>query len=199
MSHSNISIHTLMPVFEAAGVLKSLPRSGWRRIGIPNGESVADHSYRLSIMAALIAPRLGLDPEKAVRLALFHDLPEARAGDVTPAEGVTPSVKHAREATALSEIVANAPDGSVVYDWWREYVCHATAEARFVHELDKLEMALQTLDYERTEGVDLQEFWQSARAALEEPTLIEFYDWLYQQRPCNLRPVTATAPASSPK
>jgi len=195
LSLSNIPIQTLMSVFEAAGALKKLPRSGWRRIGIPNSESVADHSYRLSVMAALIAPRLGLDPEKAVRLALFHDLPEAGAGDVTPAEGVTPLVKHAREATALSEIVANAPDGSVIYDWWREYVCHATAEARLVHQLDKLEMALQALEYERAESVDLEEFWQSARAALDEPSLIEFYDWLYQQRPRDRRPPGETPPS----
>lgn len=142
-------------------------------------------------MAALIAPRLGLDPEKAVRLALFHDLPEARTGDVTPAEGVAPSVKHAREAEALSNIVASAPEGPVIYDWWREYVCQVTPEARLVHQLDKLEMALQALEYERAEGVDLEEFWQSARAALGEAALIEFYDWLYQQRPTGRRPLTS--------
>ncbi|HLH71944.1 MAG TPA: HD domain-containing protein [Chloroflexota bacterium] len=189
MSYSKVPFQTLMPILEAAGALKNLRRSGWRRVGLPNGESVADHSYRLSIMATLIAPRLGLNAEKAVRLALFHDLPEARAGDVTPAEGVSPNVKHAREAVALSEIVANAPNGSVIYDWWREYVCQATPEARLIHQLDKLEMALQALEYEREEGVDLEEFWQSARAALCEPTLIEFYDWLYQQRPLDRRPV----------
>ncbi len=165
-----------------AGRLKRLKRAGWVRVGIPEPESVADHSYRLGIMALLIGPRLGLNVDRMLRLALVHDLAEARVGDLTPADGVLPADKRAMEEAALAEIVTGLPEGSDVLDLWREYDAGQTPEAKIVRQLDKLEMALQALEYERGSGRDLTEFWQSARAAISEPLLAELFDRLLAMR-----------------
>jgi len=43
--------------------------------------SVAEHLQRVTIIAYLLAKEMGLDSEKAMVMATFHDLPEARTGD----------------------------------------------------------------------------------------------------------------------
>ena len=178
------------------------------RVGVPHPESVADHSYRLAVMCLLIGPRLGLNADAMIRLALLHDLAEARVGDLTPVDRVTSEEKRQREAVAFAEIVEGLPEGLALDDLWREYEAGATPEARIVRQLDKLEMALQALEYERQFGARrvgrgavraarrgrrasagepgeswADEFWATARAALTEPLLIQFYDYLWGQRP----------------
>ena len=76
--------------------LKHTPRTGWVRTGVPEPESIADHMYRTALMALLYAPP-DVDRNRAVAMALCHDLAEAIAGDITPFDGVTPTDKHARE------------------------------------------------------------------------------------------------------
>jgi 5'-deoxynucleotidase YfbR-like HD superfamily hydrolase len=162
-------------------------------------------------MALLFGPRLGLNVDKMIRLALIHDLAEARVGDLTPADRVSSAEKRERERIAFAEIVEPLPEGRVLDDLWREYEAGASPEARVVRQLDKLEMALQALEYERQYGRHLDrarprarrrgsadsrpergaveidgwanQFWDSARGALTEPLLIEFYDYLYALRP----------------
>src|SRR3954453_4922723 len=64
------------------GVLKRLRRSGWWHAGIRDPESVAEHSLRVSQLAALIAAEEGGDPARAALLALWHDSQETRTGDL---------------------------------------------------------------------------------------------------------------------
>lgn len=193
---------------EAAGRLKDLKRAGWVRVGIPSPESVADHSFRVAVMALLFGPRLGLNVDKMVRLALIHDLAESRVGDLTPTDRVTSVEKRELESLAFAEIVDGLPEGSALVDLWREYAEEATAEARAVHQLDKLELALQALVYELQYGRKLEkmrspsippapgrssrrratqnwadQFWASARTALTDPLLVQFYDDLQALRP----------------
>ena len=185
MGHETDPVAGLLPVLEAAGTLKGLKRAGWVRVGLPDPESVADHSYRVALLALLIAPRLGLDADRAVRLALLHDLPEARVGDLTPVDGVSRPDKRAQEAAALAEIAAGLPERPALEALWHDYEEAASPEARLVRQLDKLEMALQALEYEQTSGKNLEEFWASARAALTEPLLVLLCERLAAQRPAS--------------
>lgn len=181
----NLSNHLdhLIKTIEEAGRLKSLKRAGWVRVGLPEVESVADHSYRVALLALLLGPRLGLDPGQMMRIALIHDLGEARLGDITPADQIPVGEKHAREAVAFGEVVGNLPEASALFDLWREYAQSSSPEARAVRQLDKLELAFQALEYERRFRCRLDEFWASVRAALTEPLLIEIFEQLGRQRP----------------
>src|SRR5215211_6208040 len=68
--------------------LKRLDRTGWTLRGLPNGtESVASHSFGVSVTAMLLADKLAahgvsVDVEKVLRMALLHDWAEARVGDM---------------------------------------------------------------------------------------------------------------------
>jgi putative hydrolase of HD superfamily len=64
------------------GVLKRLRRAGWWHVGVPDPESVAEHSLRVAQLAALIASEEGGDPARAAYLGMWHDSQETRIGDI---------------------------------------------------------------------------------------------------------------------
>ena len=65
--------------------LKTTKRTGWVRQGVHHPESIADHMYRMSLMAMISSYGDGtLDTNKCIQLALIHDLAESKVGDITP-------------------------------------------------------------------------------------------------------------------
>lgn len=167
--------------------LKLEPRRGWRRLGIKDCESVADHSWRLALMAMLYADLLGLDAGKAMRIALLHDLPEARTGDSMPGEW-TSAQKHAREARALRALLKPLPPKlrRAWFTAWQDYEDGRSPEARLVAELDKLEMVAQGLAYERrgrARAQDFAGFWATAERAITSPAMRSRREALQAQRP----------------
>ncbi|MCX8200250.1 MAG: HAD-IB family phosphatase [Candidatus Micrarchaeota archaeon] len=68
-------------VYEA-GMLKYTPRSGWAHIQVDSPESVAEHVFRASVIAYLLAVEEGEDPCKCASALVMHELGECRIGDV---------------------------------------------------------------------------------------------------------------------
>ncbi|CRK30751.1 hypothetical protein BN1708_015854 [Verticillium longisporum] len=126
-------------------------------------ESVADHSHRMTFMA-LLAPQ-NLDQAKVVKMCLVHDLAETVVGDITPADGVSREEKTHREEAAMHWMTTHWGDfGREVHHLWIEFEAGLTPEGEFAQDLDKLEMMLQALEYERDAelAVDLGEFFAVA-------------------------------------
>lgn len=169
-----------LPFFHLLERLKTTKREGWRRFGIDRGESIADHMYRMSIITMLCPPALArrLDIAKCTRMALVHDMAESLVGDITPVDGVSKVEKSRREAETMDYICAKLlgrVDGGEaaqsMRDVWQEYEDDKTAEAHFVHDVDKIELLLQMLEYERSNAgkIDLGEFsWVSKRIVTPE-------------------------------
>jgi putative hydrolase of HD superfamily len=160
------------------GRLKRLPRTGWLDRDVPTAEteSVADHSFRTALLAwlgALLAEP-ALNAERVLKLALIHDLAEALTGDDPPyAVGEIPdrdetdarrafleqrhvrdparaAAKQAAEDAAMRELIADLPPTltAELQDLWAEYQAHASPEARFVKQADRLETYLQAREYQ---------------------------------------------------
>jgi putative hydrolase of HD superfamily len=148
--------------------IKDRPRRGWLRAGVARPESVADHAWGVA-MLALLAPAPGVDRARAVELALLHDVCEAAVGDLVPGEYASREAKLAVERAGLEEMLRGAPSAlrARVLDAFDELARDATPEARFVHAMDKVEMALQARRYEdRGVASDaLASFRASARAS----------------------------------
>ena len=140
---------------EAIG-LKEIVRAGWVRAGIGTPESVADHSWGMALLAIVLCPD-DLDRERVLALAIVHDLAEVRVGDITPDE-MPRDVKRERERIAAAGMLREHP---TLWALWEDYEQARSREAKFVHELDKLEMGLQALRYGAPE-----EFLESARAGI---------------------------------
>lgn len=143
-------IGKIMGFLKEAGRLKETYRFSEAE-ALKEKESSAAHSWRLSLMAILVAKelRLEIDMEKALKIAIVHDVGEAIAGDVDYRlihEGkITKEEKHAAELAAIHKLEHMLPEslGAEIYTLWKEYEEHATREARFIKALDKLE----TLSY----------------------------------------------------
>ncbi|WJX96743.1 hypothetical protein P8452_77908 [Trifolium repens] len=152
--------------------LKTAKRSGWVGRNVRNPESIADHMYRMSLMA-LIAPDVpGLDRNKCIKMTILHDIAEAMfIGDISQLDGMSKAEKSGREQAALEYMcnmlgVEEGSRGKEISELWMEYGANSSPEAIFVKDLDKVEMILQALDYEdeapEYEAIDLGEFFQSA-------------------------------------
>lgn len=102
------SLDGLISFAYEAGHLRRLPRAGWTLAGVPNGESVAEHSFRVAVLAYLIASEEGANAEHAAVLGLFHDLPETRTGD-TPSVG-WPYVRLVDPREVIADQVAVLPE-----------------------------------------------------------------------------------------
>ena len=125
--------------------LKKLPRSGWKiKLGLNNSESVAEHSYMMAVMAMVISDMKLLNSEKVIKMSILHDWAESKIGDFMPDEIISDK-KSELENYAMAEILESLPP-KIRYEYqemWNEFLIRDTPEARLVHELDKLEMALQ--------------------------------------------------------
>jgi putative hydrolase of HD superfamily len=161
----------LLATFVEAIFLKQLFRQGWLKAGVPREvcESVAEHSFGVALLAMFTADEgtLGVDRERTVRMALVHDLGEVYAGDMIPADAVPAQEKHRLEAQAVEKIFSKLPHGDRYQGLWEEYERNETPEARLVHDLDRLEMALQALVYEEQGAPDLDIFFISAKQAVQ--------------------------------
>jgi len=164
----------LIESFVQLAHLKQLYRQGWLRRGIADQhcESVADHVFGTVMLATLLAAERDLDPTRVVLMALVHDLGEAHAGDLTPADDHPPELKHRLEAEGVRRLLGQLDAGRTLTEIWEEYEQGETPEARFVRQVDKLEMALQAALYQRQGHGDLTEFLDSAAGVIEDPELV---------------------------
>jgi putative hydrolase of HD superfamily len=155
----------LMALYSRVATLKLLPRTGWLQRGVALPESIAEHSFGVATLALLVGADLpGLDRGRLLAIALLHDLAEVVLGDL-PASArrlFGAHAKHAAERTALEELFAQLPDQHDYLALWDEYATASSAEARLVKELDRIEMLMQALLYERAGNRNLGEFWADA-------------------------------------
>ena len=147
--------------------LKQLSRTGWVRSGVNNPESVAAHSWGMAVLALRLSPK-ELNLERVLSLCLVHDLPEVRVGDLTPHDDT--SNKAELEHKAMSEM---APQWLSLFE---EYEAGETAEAKFVKQIDKLDMGLQAILYQTKQNITLDEFVASAKSNISDENLLRFLD-----------------------
>lgn len=167
----------LFELFRNVGELKTLKRAGWVEHGIEPPESVADHSFRVAFMAMILGDALGLDTAKLVRMSLLHDVGEVIAGDITPAMGLPAADKRAAEREALHRLLDGLENGRAYIDLWEEYEHGSAPEARLLKNIDKLEMALQAVEYGRHHpDRDLGRFLSSAAEAVDLQPLKDILD-----------------------
>lgn len=158
-----MNMSALLNVISHAGKLKTLKRTGWKINQVPEPESVADHSFRVAFIAMLLADELNLNVTKLLKMSLIHDLAESVTGDISPHCGISPQEKHVQEKNALKEIFADVKHGDAFINLWLDYEEQKCIEARVLKNIDKLEMAIQSIEYQKRHAdLDLSEFLSSA-------------------------------------
>jgi putative hydrolase of HD superfamily len=164
-------MHSMLATLIELQRLKRLDRTGWVLRGFPNAtESVAAHSFGVSVTAMLLADELlaqgvNVDVEKILRLALLHDWAETRVGDMprTATLYFGSDTRKQAETAAFRDLVEPVDPSNALYtNLYHEYEERNTLEARLVKAADVIDLLVQALALERAGGRGLDEFWQVA-------------------------------------
>lgn len=123
--------------------------------------------YRMSLMAMIASfSNEALDTNRCIKLALIHDLAEAKVGDITPHCGVSEEDKYKLELGTMEQIQAMLGPllgGDEIIELWKEYEDGSSTEAKLLKDLDKIEMILQAQEYEAEGSAErsLEQFFTS--------------------------------------
>jgi putative hydrolase of HD superfamily len=140
----------ILDFLRAAERLKVTHRSAYTSEG--NVESVAEHSWRVCLMALVLRAELpSVDLGKLLAMCVIHDLGEAIGGDVPAPEQARRiardprATKSAQEREDLMKLLAPLPSATQaeIAALWDEYEAASSPEARIAKALDKLETILQ--------------------------------------------------------
>lgn len=158
---------SMLFVFHIIEGLKYQKRTGWVDRGLNDCESISDHIFRVTFMSQFLKTP-GLDISKCFSIALAHDIAEAIVGDITPAdEKVDKKEKHYREKATIDYLCKliepyNETAANKLSQDWNAYENLTCTEAVYVKDLDKYELLVQAIEYEkRHPELDVDEFWRA--------------------------------------
>ena len=138
---------------------------------------MADHSYATAMLALFEGERRGWNVETLLKLALLHDLEESITGDLTPEDKKRRGLARVRheQSLAIGELLLAFPVRSRASyrKLWTDLRLSRTREAKLVHQLDKIELALQARQYSRQTKTAVTDFYQSARRAVHDRKLAQ--------------------------
>jgi len=198
----------LVDFFVEIGKLKGMPRKGWVIRDIKNPESIADHIFRATMMAWILAAvkKDSLNIEKIIKMALIHDLCEVYAGDTTPYDSILPKDKKKRaallktwprfskeereklskqkfikESKALDKVSSMLPVKvkKEIKKLWLDYEKGLSREARFFRQTDRMESLFQAAEYWKKYKKPVQKpIWIWAKELFDDPVLLELSEVL---------------------
>jgi len=156
------AVDTALDAVIDAYALKDERRTGWQLRGVDDPESVAAHAWGVAYLVLAVGDRFreelpDVDLDRALRLAVVHDVAEAETGDVatradSTAESVDPDRKEAAERAAMRDLADPLSDR--VRDAWEAYEARDSPEAVLVKECDLLDTCVQAVIYERDDRYD---------------------------------------------
>ncbi len=172
------------------GKLKTLKRTGWVREGMPDPESVAEHTFRVCLLVVFLGKELKVSVDKLLKMAVLHDIEEAVTEDPVTQRGAEDidDHDHRSEKLIVKDLVSAASSPDELYGLWEEHIGgnrqEASREADVLYQLGKMATVWQALEYELG-GADpkkLDEFWENARKHTKEQLLVNLLDSLEKRR-----------------
>ena len=153
----------ILDLFAEVGMLKRTRRSGWWVIGVPDVESVAEHSFRCAIVAYFLAKMEGVEPYRVVMMALFNDIHEARIGDLHKVGHRYIDFSKAEKEAFVGQI-NRLPSGikNELVDLRVDYDLQKTTEALIARDADILECLIQAKEYQEHGFSGAERFFKKA-------------------------------------
>jgi len=194
----------LLNFFLEVEKLKEMPRTGWVLAGIENPETIAEHSFSLSIISFLLAEKKNLKPKRAIQTALFHELCERYAGDLTPflyyphlpkddlerqkvlmkwarlcqkEKKKIGKIKFKKEGAALLKITKFLKPNlrDTILASWLDYEKGISKEGKFVRQLNRIDTLIQSIEYFGIEDIRVRtNWWEWAEEIVEDVLLLKF-------------------------
>jgi len=122
------------------GCLRFIPRA-WVQFFGPDFQNLAEHHLRVIWIALVLArmERKG-NIEKIMKMALVHDVPESRTGDV---DYVSRMYTKRDESMGMRDIVKDTILEKEMLELWYEYEKKKSVESRIVKDADTLDVDLE--------------------------------------------------------
>jgi putative hydrolase of HD superfamily len=126
------------------GMLSKTPRSGYQFLG-SGKESVAEHTLRTVFVGyTLCKTDASLNELRVLKMCVFHDLPEARTGDMNY---VNKKYVKVDEEKAVRELTEDLSFGSDIKSSIDEFNRKETKEALIARDADQIALILQLKEY----------------------------------------------------
>lgn len=191
--NSSVTSSSLLDLFLRANESKRIPRTGWGMHGIDKPESVAEHTYSLSFLTLQLAPLISdklnypLNINKLVKMAILHDMAEVETGDIVVSRGSIIDLqkrreKEEKEKKGIQKLFKETDKSNLAVNLFSEMIERETIEANIFWQLDKLDMAIQALDYELQHKKDLSEFFENAKVNITDEFLSELLTEIVNRR-----------------
>jgi putative hydrolase of HD superfamily len=208
---AKIKLDKILDFLIDAGKLKKIKRRGWVMRKVKNPESIADHAFRVAILAWVLSSFKNLNVNKTIKMALVHDLCEIFAGDTTPYDPFLNQIKSEKELKellktwpklsqkekikfstekfkkelkGLKKILFHLPKHlqKEMIELWLDYERGLTREGRFVKQLDRVENLIQVFEYKK-EGnkFPIGPWCEQKEELIDDPILLELLSLLEQK------------------
>jgi len=193
LSLFNTSTKTISPkatlmFLNSTAQSKKVMRTGWKVMCINNPESIADHCYQMCVMVMIFGDMLDVDKEKLMKMIVLYGLGGALTKDVVWARGNIIDIEKRRkkeqiEADGIEKLFSTIGKTDEYKGLFEEMTQRRSVEADIFWQLDKLEMAIQALQYEQETGKQLDEFFVNADLQITSPFLRSIFAHVLAQRP----------------
>jgi putative hydrolases of HD superfamily len=186
-----------------AGKLKGKERRGWVMHNIKKSETTAEHIFHLALLVWVLGEKKkNINVNKAIKMALAHDLCEVYAKDFTPYDPLLPDDpkeakkilkewpkftpelkkkkekdKYQMELDGLEKLISTLPRKTAeeLKSVWLEYEKKSSPEARFVKQADKMINFLQGIEYWKKQGKIQHKLWvRWIKEIIDDPILLDF-------------------------
>lgn len=121
------------------GSLRNVPRA-WQQILTAKVQNIAEHSWRTTLIAWIIATAEKADTDKVVKMCLIHDVGESRTGDIAfMHRNYVDRHEELAEDHIFEDTALEAEAGGLL----KEYNERKTLEAKIVKDADNLDVDIE--------------------------------------------------------
>lgn len=139
----------------------------WKRFLNPDFQNNTEHSFRVAWIALLLSKLEGVgDQGKILKMALIHDLPESRTGDV---DYLSRQYVTRDENQAVEDMFKDTKLEDLL-DIWKEFEQRKSIEYKIVKDADNLDVNLEIKEQE-VRGFKIGSNWRISREKAVYPKL----------------------------
>lgn len=166
---SQSSIDASVRYLFEVGQLKLGKRTGWWHAGVPEPESIAEHTFRTAVIGYVLAVMEDADPNLTAVMCLFHDVVETRIGDIPSVARAY--VSHEPEVRVAADQVEGMPAAvrESILGVVGRFDAQESLEARLARDADRLECLMQAREYEHQGFRNTRPWMESSMARLQSP------------------------------
>jgi putative hydrolase of HD superfamily len=164
--------------------LRTEARRGMKRIG-EEPESVAEHTQRACMLGYLLAHLEGFeDPNLVVTMILFHDMHEARLGDLCLIQRTyIPNLREIERAVLSDQLTGLGMAGETMRLFWEEVEGRTSMAGTIAKDADILETAFTAREKIVNGNTEAHAWLETERPRLQTKSAQDLFDRLVAADP----------------